>query len=212
MATYCIIRGGELQRTIDATVVDGTIAIDTPQGRMYLLDAELAKADGVIDDVTRLAKAMRYDEIDAKYFARLGANPSGLTVMTRDEWDAEYKRQIQQQRDDLAAAVPGLDTLKAAIADHNRYHREFTAMMEDGGNDGARPPKKATADLDALRREYPRAAAYLKAEAWQDASHYAKSGAGRRAKARIVAGDDIDQVLADMEREWSEHCTEHAWD
>ena len=102
--------------------------------------------------------------------------------------------------------IPGIELLRAAREAAQRYHREFRKMMEDGHNDGARPPRKPTTDPDALAREYPIAAAYLKAEAWEGASHYVKAGIGRRAKSRKVAGEEAARVIADMEGEWAEYC------
>jgi len=43
-------------------------------------------------------------------------------------------------------------------------------------------------------------------------SHYAKSGAGKRAKARIAAGGAWELIIKDMETEWSNHTQAHVWD
>lgn len=119
-------------------------------------------------------------------------------------------RAIKQAQ--IKANVPGLDALRASYADVGRYQREFTRMMEDEGNDGARPPRPARTDQKELAAKYPAAAAYLKAESWSVASHYAKSGAGNKAMQRIAAGEDCAAVLTDMEAQWSAHVDQHAWD
>lgn len=112
---------------------------------------------------------------------------------------------IAAYKANLAARVPGLEIIRTARAEHADYHEALERMMEDEGNDGARPPRKPTADLAALATEYPVAAAYLKAEGYSLASHYAKASAGRRAMERIEAGEDAAVVIAEMEREWTEH-------
>lgn len=103
----------------------------------------------------------------------------------------------------LETNVPGLDILRDAINDLDRYHREFNRMMEDESNDGINPPRRPTEDIKALKIQYPRAAAYLKAESYNLASHYAKAMAGRRAMDALAAGVDADAALKTMEDEWS---------
>ena len=112
----------------------------------------------------------------------------------------------------LAANVPGLQALRDALSRREMYHEAFERMMDDEFNDGARPPKKPADDIDALNAQYPAAVAYLKAESWECASHYAKSSAGSKAKQAIADGADYNEALAQMEAEWQAHCDEHIWD
>jgi len=111
----------------------------------------------------------------------------------------------------LKANVPGLDELRAAYEQAEQEYEAFARMMDDEQNDGARPPKPA-ANPAELAAKYPVAAAYLKAEAWSMASHYAKAAAGRKAMERIANGEDHRTVLTGMETEWAEHCNAHMWD
>ena len=108
--------------------------------------------------------------------------------------------------------VPGLETLNNALEDARRYHREFNKMMDDEYNDGVNPPAHPTSDIDALKLQYPRAAAYIKAEAWESASHYVKSAAGKKAKEAIKNGAGLEETMKSMEAEWSKHCEEHMFD
>ena len=63
--------------------------------------------------------------------------------------------------------------------------------------------KKAEAAYAEAKRQFPRAAAWMKADSYEMARHNEKSSAGRRAKARIENGEDAATVLADMKTEWS---------
>lgn len=110
------------------------------------------------------------------------------------------------------AAIDGLDELRQAIYDAEKYSEEFTKMMDDEYNDGVKPPKKPKTDVDAVRKAHPQAAAYIKAENWSMASHYAKIAAGARALERITNGEDYKAAIEDMEKEWENHCDEHIWD
>ena len=90
MTTYLVIRDGEIKmRLHDATLVDGKVSAPTKRGAGYLIDRELAKADGVFDAVAKLAKQCRYDQIDDKYIARLGISESGLVVIE----ELDYRQQ-----------------------------------------------------------------------------------------------------------------------
>jgi len=111
----------------------------------------------------------------------------------------------------LKANVPGLDELRAAYEQEYEAFARMMDMMDDEQNDGARPPKPA-ANPAELAVKYPVAAAYLKAEAWSMASHYAKAAAGRKAMENIANGEDYKTALATMEKEWAEHCNAHMWD
>jgi hypothetical protein len=122
------------------------------------------------------------------------------------------KEKAHKEREDKINAIEGLNEIQRAIDAEIEYGRAFDHMMEDEDNDGAFPPSKPVANSGELKKQYPRASAYLKAESWSYADHYAKSGAGRRAMERIIESEDYTVVLADMEKEWSAHCEEHIWD
>ena len=125
--------------------------------------------------------------------------------------DAETKAR-EDAKARLAANVPGLEILRDVLTRQEMYHDAFNRMMEDEGNDGARPPKRPTDDIEGLKAQYPAAVAYLKAEAYEDASNYAKSAAGKKAKQAIADGVNYSEVIAQMEAEWQAHCDEHMWD
>ena len=62
--------------------------------------------------------------------------------------------------------------------------------------------KRIEAAYIEAKKLYPIAAAWIRADAFEAASNYAKSAAGQRAKKRIDAGEDYNGVLADMDAEW----------
>lgn len=127
------------------------------------------------------------------------------------EWK-ERNDQDQQERAARLASIEGLQELRTALKDHDRYQEQFVDMMEDELNDGVNPPRHPTANIPELRERYPRAAAYLRAEEWSGAHHYAKATAGKRAMEAILAGEDHGQAIATMETAWSDHVNEHIWD
>lgn len=134
--------------------------------------------------------------------------PEILAYLAEEKAAEEAERKARKAKID---AIEGLNEIKAALEAERAYRRAFDRMMEDEHNDGVNPPKRPVANSDDLKARYPRAAAYIKAETWEMTSHYAKSGAGRRAKERIIDGDDPVLVLAKMEAEWSNYCKEDMW-
>ena len=124
----------------------------------------------------------------------------------------EESRRAYEARQAKIDAIPGLREIKDAIADLEAWQDEWNASFqgEGGGGVGVRPRPKY--DIKGMHEKYPRASAYLKAESYELAAHYVKSAAGRKANERIINGEDPTTVLADMEKEWSDYCTEHMWD
>lgn len=119
---------------------------------------------------------------------------------------------MAEKKKKLDLNVPGLEILRKAINDAGRYYDEFNEMMDDEFNDGVNPPAKPTSDINALKLQYHRAAAYITAESWENASNYAKSAAGAKAKRAIEDGVDAETAIKSMESEWSKYCNEHMFD
>lgn len=107
-------------------------------------------------------------------------------------------------------AITGLKELQDAIDDLNLWHEEYEASFAECGGLGVRP--KPTYDLEAMRKKFPRAAAYLKAKSYSQAANWAKASAGKEAAESILNGEDYEQVIAKMEEKWGDHCTAHIWD
>ena len=123
---------------------------------------------------------------------------AGKIVLSASEGERAQAELLRRQRARWAAeeaalelACPGLAILRAAVDDSDRYHRQFNAMMEDGTNDGVRSPRQPAADIDALRAQYPRAAAYMRAESYSCASNHHKAAAGVAAMAVLAKGGEI---------------------
>ncbi len=115
------------------------------------------------------------------------------------------------EREAKIQAIEGLEELKAAIAAKEQYEYERQKRWESESLSSILPePPKV--DVEALKIKHPRAWAYIRAEGWANASHYAKAAAGRVALERIINGDDHDQVIADMEAEWNAYTEQHIWD
>lgn len=125
-----------------------------------------------------------------------------------DRRNAEIK--AAEERQAKIDAIEGLKELKAARADLASWHKEFEKSFDDVGGLGVR--SKPNYDLKAMSEKYPRAAAYIKADAWAYAANFEKASAGRKAKERIINGEEPALVLREMEEEWDEACRSHIWD
>ena len=95
--------------------------------------------------------------------------------------------------------IEGLLELRRAIAAWDSYRIQRREYME---GDIHTLPRRPEVSVGALTEQYPRAAAYLKAERWHESASFKKSALGKRAMDRIVAGEDHNVVLDDMKRAW----------
>ena len=135
-----------------------------------------------------------------------------------DRYYAEISAINKKLKDDLEAAVPGLEILrnlkKDAIREADRFHDEFNRMMEDEENDGANPPDPENFNYakfyNELAAKYARAALYLKAEsqsastAWAD--NTGKGMAAIQCRKIIAEGgsiEDAEKALA-VRREFND--------
>jgi len=144
----------------------------------------------------------------AKYGAEIKAHKAEILAELRARAAAE-KAEAERKAEEFRRNVPGLDELRAAIAENERNYERQRKDIEMGA------PRIHTfkpIDINAIRAKYPAAAAYLKAESYAMASHYAKATAGKKAMEIIAAGGDYQQAIADMEAEWQAHCNEHLYD
>ena len=112
--------------------------------------------------------------------------------------------------DPLEAAIPGvLEVLRLSKVVRNdiaRHSSQFNRMMEDEQNDGARPPKPTDDDakkqLEDMLAANPRAAQYVRALAFEDASNYMKAAAGTKAKNMLLAGESAEKAKAALD-DWT---------
>jgi hypothetical protein len=167
-------------------LIDSCEIVDAGNGQLMIKNVTRGKAN--------------LDEIKAK-------KPEILAYLAEQKAAAETAR---KEREAKIKAIEGLAELQKAINDEEYYYEEFNRRMENESLSSFLPAKPEVSSTD-LRAKYPRAA-YVKAENWTCASHYAKALAGKKALERIINGENHEQVLIDMEAEWSAHCEEHIWD
>lgn len=117
-----------------------------------------------------------------------------LDEATSEQLRHAWKELEQQGQLELDRRIPGLSLLKAAHQARASYQEAFERMMEDEGNDGARPPKAPEQDVEQLAQQYPVAACYLMATSYENASNYYKASAGRRARELLQAGGKLEEA------------------
>lgn len=158
-----------------------------------------------IDGEERIQARPRSQEELNKYGEWVKANKNVLIAEIKAIENEKAEREAKIQ------AIEGLEELKAAIAAKEQYEYERQKRWESESLSSILPePPKV--DVEALKIKHPRAWAYIRAEGWANARHYAKAAAGRVALERIINGDDHDQVIADMEAEWNAYTEQHIWD
>jgi len=115
---------------------------------------------------------------------------------------------IAAKKELLKKMVPGLDELRAALNDRDRHYRATQSRFDDE-NGCCRQVRPVAVDPEQAAEKYPVAAAYIKADGWTNSNNVGKYSAGKKAKARIEAGENHEIVIADMEREWTSYATKN---
>lgn len=116
---------------------------------------------------------------------------------------------IGKEREARRAAIPGVKLIEKAREEWDKWHDDTVRAIDNG--DGIRPAEPKV-NIEALKEQYPRAAALLKAESYSRSTNYAKASAGSKARERIIDGEDYAKAIADMEQEWTDYCHKHMWD
>lgn len=116
------------------------------------------------------------------------------------------------ERDAKIQAIPGLAEIEHARADLAAWHEEWEASFdgEGGGGIGVRPKPKY--DLKSMYDQYPKAVAYINAREYSRSGNIAKARAGEVAVQKILAGEDYNAAITEMEAAWTKYCMDHAWD
>lgn len=110
--------------------------------------------------------------------------------------EEKFEYQIRQKPE----PIEGLFYLQDTIYAWKVYHARFQMYLD--GDIHERPVKPAIG-VGELEKKYPRAAAYRTAEVWANSASFAKARFGQQACERILAGEDHNQVLDDMNKAWA---------
>lgn len=154
-------------------------------------DYERAKKDGMVDEIKNSKEKI------IKYIK-----------------DKERKqKEAAEERARKIAAIPGLSEIRQRIAEEERYERNVSRQINSGQsvfNFGKKP-----ASSSELRKQYPVADAFLKAEAKRYSNNYEYAAAGAKALERIInEPQNYQKALDDMKKEISEATRRHFenWD
>ncbi len=127
------------------------------------------------------------------------------------EEEREEKKHQYQERECKIASIEGLAEIKAAYSDLESWHREFEKSFdgECGGLDVRQKPKY---DIEAMRKQYPIADAYLKAESEANKSNHELSAIGSKALERIIESpENYKEIIGMMNTEIKNFAENHMW-
>ncbi len=159
-----------------------------PSGKIQIRKGDLARKNGDLDAI-------------------VAAKPEIMAILAAAD---EAERQKAKEREAKIDAIPGLKEIRAARADLHAWHDEWEASFCDVGGLGVRP--RPEYDFEEMYKKYPRAKAYLQAEAYSCSENFSKAASGVKALNAIIDGADPATAIAAMEAEWSDYCTRHMWD
>lgn len=124
---------------------------------------------------------------------------------------AEKERKYQERKRKIES-IEGLAEIKEAYTDLECWHSEFERSFSgDCGGFGVRP--KPQYDFEAMRKQYPVADAYLRAEAEAFKMNYQLADIGHRALEKIIdSPEEYVEIMAAMEAEIKDFTESHMWD
>ncbi len=168
--------------------------------QIRLATADETMRSGISGDAIKMdgSKVMQDGMVDT-----IKANKSAIVEALKAQIAAEAARYAKIE------AIDGLAEIRAAQAAYGDYRAKLEQAQED---ETAVWPARPQPELDDVVRQYPRAAAYVKADEWSLSDNYRKAAAGARALNRIIDGEDYERVLADMESEWTAYVNCHLFD
>lgn len=130
-----------------------------------------------------------------------------IDILLEREAKEEAAREAYRKK---LEAIEGLKELQTCISDWSDYNNAMSRFI-DRDCTGAAPVKPAKT-VDELKEQYPRAAAYIKADNWSYSAHFYKAMLGERSKKKILDGGNYKTVISDMKAAWKEYTDEHAFD
>lgn len=154
-----------------------------------------------VSNVTLLRKDKAEETIKSK-------KPEIMAYLKEEE--AAEKRAYEERQAKIKA-IEGLEEIKSAIKEQVRWREDFNQAMESP--DGCvRMRAKPEDNIDEMKKKYPRAAAYLKAENESLKSNYELAAIGKKALEAIINGEDHEKVMAEMGKAHKEFVDRHFWD
>lgn len=118
------------------------------------------------------------------------------------------EQKAKEEKETKIKAIEGLKEIEKARFELENFYERLAQAMDNEYTSGILPSNPIT-NLKELENKYPRAVAYLKAERWFLSKNYTKSDLGGKALNRIINGDPYKNAIDDMEREWSDYCSEN---
>lgn len=128
-----------------------------------------------------------------------------LSTASANELRADQATIKAADKAEFERLIPGYKTLTSLISEEAAEWGKNRKSFEEGIINYT--AKTTPADVAAAKSQYPIAAAYIHAENFELASHFEKSGAGTRAKKRLLEGENHKTVIDEMEKEWSQAAT-----
>ena len=112
-----------------------------------------------------------------------------------------YLGMTPKRKKTLKEMRAGIEIVRKAIAEQERRRMNYLDKVEWG----EKPPalyRTGEKLLSELREEYPRESAFIAARRLSESPHTGKKVAGLRAMRRLLDGDDVGVIMADMNSEW----------
>lgn len=109
---------------------------------------------------------------------------------------------IAERHQNFRDQIPGIKELDEAKAEQDAFDTAYTLALNYGLGKFPDEPKS---DLEALKAQYPMAAALLFAEEWSNSLSKTKAEIGLKAVENILDGADWKAEIENMKKQWRDH-------
>ena len=133
-------------------------------------------------------------------------------ILAYFEAERQAEADAKAERERRIAEIDGLAEIKSAIAKLEKWEAEYERSFEgENACGGLGVGQKPDTDIDALKKAYPRAAAYLAAEENAYSGNFEIAEIGKKSLEEVIYGDYI-AALRQMDEDVAAFAGRHIWD
>ena len=177
-------------------VENGTITINGKVAHTGVKDTQIVSLNENNKVVTLMREAVLKAGLELEGRVMLmGAKAGNICIMREIAEEAARQYKACLSANEPESIIEGLQELRDAIAATSKY-AIFTKIT--GDDSASSRPRLLDPKVQALEKDYPRAAAYIEAEQYAQAEDIVKWAAAKKAMKQILAGEDYEAVLKEL--------------
>ena len=172
------------------------------------------------EEIKNLVSKYNITEVSGQLRAIMPKKKNPEDVEKIKTWKPEILKYLSSEkaktedRENRINSIDGLSEIRNCRIDWEVYNSARKSAMERMMETGASEMRaeKPEVTVSELMERFPKAAAYLQAEALAWKTNYEMSEIGKKALERIIFENNFESVIADMNEELENLKSTHLWD